>query len=406
MDSAEKIAPQDWMSSPDTLAVMAALSADGAVARFVGGCVRDAVLGRPVKDVDIATTERPDTVVELLARAGLRAIPTGIAHGTVTAVAGASHFEITTLRHDVETFGRHARVAFTDDWRADADRRDFTMNAMFCDADGTLYDPAGGLDDLRAGRVRFVGNARARIQEDVLRLLRFFRFFAWYGSGPPDESALAACAEFAPSLPDLSAERVWAETSRILLAPDPAPVVEMMAEKDVLDHLLPRATAPARLATLVRLENEFDHPADAIRRLAAILEGDRATAIELGGTLRLSRKESGRLGDILAYRGQTNPRMGIRDQRAMIYRIGADLFRDFVLIDGSDDGDDRSELWRTADDWSPVSFPLKGVDVLALGVPKGPETGRYLTAVENWWIAENFRPDRDACLAQLKKLVS
>ena len=405
MESAEKIAPQDWMSSPDTRAVMAALSADGAVARFVGGCVRDAVLGRKVKDVDIATTETPDVVTGLLERAGLRAIPTGIAHGTVTAIAGATHFEITTLRHDVETFGRHARVAFTDNWRADAERRDFTMNALFCDLDGTLYDPAGGVCDLRAGRVRFVGDARARIQEDVLRLLRFFRFFAWYGKGAPDEAALAACAEFAPRLPDLSAERVWAEMSRLLLAPDPASVVELMAGKGVLGHLLPEARFPDRLAGLVRLETELDHPADGIRRLAVILEGDRDSAMGIADRLRLSRRECGRLGDILANRGQAGSAMEPRDQRAMIYRLGIDLFRDLVLIDWVDDGDDRSALWQSAKDWNPISFPLKGADVMALGIPKGPEIGVHLREIETWWIGEDFRPGRDACLARLERSV-
>jgi poly(A) polymerase len=406
MESAGKIAPQDWMALPDTCAVMAALSADGAVARFVGGCVRDAVLGCAVKDIDIATTETPEIVIGLLDRAGLRSVPTGIAHGTVTAIAGGSHFEITTLRHDVETFGRHARVAFTDDWRADAERRDFTMNAMFCDLDGTLYDPTGGLADLRAGRVLFVGDARARIQEDVLRLLRYFRFFAWYGKGAPDRDALAACAEFAPRLPDLSAERVWAETSRLLLAPDPAPVIRLMAKKEVLDHLLPEANHSDRLAGLIRLEDEFGHPADAIRRLAAIIEGDRNTVADLSVRLRLSRRDSDRLGDILAYRGQTNPRMSVRDQRAMIYRIGVDLFRDFVLIDWTDDGEDRSELWRTVKDWKPVTLPLKGADVIAMGVPKGPDIGKHLAAVEDWWIGEDFTPDRAACLARLGEIAA
>jgi len=405
MESAEKIAPQDWMSSPDIRAVLDALTANGAVVRFVGGCVRDAVLGLPVKDIDIATSETPDAVIELLRRAGLRAVPTGYDHGTITAVTGGSHFEVTTLRHDVETFGRHARVAFTDDWRADAERRDFTMNAIFCDPDGALYDPTGGLDDLRAGRVRFVGDARARIGEDVLRLLRFFRFFAWYGKEPPDDAALAACAELAPRLPGLSAERVWAETSRLLLAPDPAPVVGLMAETGVLAHLLPEATTLGRLAGVVTLESKFDQAPDAIRRLAAIVAGDRATAENISAKLRLSRKEAGRLGDILAHRDQTDGRMDARDQRAMIYRLGVDLFRDLVLIDGAGDGDDRSALWQSAADWTPVGFPLKGADVIALGVPKGPKIGAHLAAAEAWWIAEDFRPDRAACLARLRQSV-
>jgi len=202
--TADRLAPQPWMTAPETRAVVAALTADGTEVRFVGGCVRDALLGRPVKDVDIATPDRPQRVMELLARAGIRAIPTGIEHGTVTAVVGRTPFEITTLRRDVETYGRRAKVAFTDDWTADAARRDFTINALSCTPDGRLYDPFGGLADLRAGRVRFVGDPEARIREDVLRLLRFFRFYAHYGAAPPDPAALAACRALAPLLPGLA----------------------------------------------------------------------------------------------------------------------------------------------------------------------------------------------------------
>ena len=184
-----RIATQDWMAAPATRAVIAALTADGATVRFVGGCVRDALLGRAVKDVDLATEDLPETVVEKLTRAELKAIPTGIAHGTITAVADKQPFEVTTLRRDVETDGRHAKVAFTDDWTADAARRDFTINALFYDPDGTLYDPFDGRADLESGRVRFVGEATQRIEEDVLRLLRFFRFTAWYGRPPPDQNS-------------------------------------------------------------------------------------------------------------------------------------------------------------------------------------------------------------------------
>src|SRR5665213_1315156 len=230
-----------WMSEAATRAVMAALG-DGN-ARFVGGCVRDALLGRPVLDIDIATKLPPDEVTRRLEAAGIRAVPTGLAHGTVTAVLKPRHFEITTLRRDVETFGRHARVAFTDDWAEDAGRRDFTMNALYLGADGAVFDPIGGLADLRTGYVRFVGDAGRRIDEDVLRLLRFYRFYAHYGKGEADEAARDAARERAPLLPSLSAERVAAEMLKLLAAPDPLPVLALMREDGVLAQMLPEATA-------------------------------------------------------------------------------------------------------------------------------------------------------------------
>ena len=223
--TSERIAPQAWMTAPETRAVVAALSAAGAEVRFVGGCVRDALAGRRVKDVDLATTDRPERVIELLQAAGLKAVPTGLDHGTVTAIAGHRPFEITTLREDVETDGRRARVAFTDDWQADAARRDLTFNAMSCSPEGDLFDPFGGRADLAAGRGRFVGDPRARIQEDYLRLLRFFRFQAHYGRVPPEPATLAVLRDLAPQLASLSGERLRSELLRLLEAPDPLPVV-------------------------------------------------------------------------------------------------------------------------------------------------------------------------------------
>ena len=214
---------QTWMKADETRAMVEVLRAGGQTVRFVGGCVRDAVLERAVKDIDLATPDPPETVIERLEQAGLGAVPTGIDHGTVTAVVGEAHFEITTLRRDVETYGRRARVEFTDDWVADASRRDFTINALFCDPDGTLYDPTGGLGDLKAGRVRFIGDPAQRIDEDVLRILRFFRFHAWYGQEALDQEGFAACRALAHRLPALSGERVAGELFRLLDAADPSP---------------------------------------------------------------------------------------------------------------------------------------------------------------------------------------
>ena len=234
--------------------------------------------GRAVKDIDIATAEPPDRVVALLGAAGVKSIPTGIDHGTVTAVIDGVAFEITTLRLDVENFGRRARVAYTDDWAADAMRRDFTMNALFCDLDGTLYDPTGGLPDLKAGRVRFVGEARDRIAEDVLRLLRFFRLYAHYGTGEADRDALRACREMAPDIANLSAERIWSELKQLLRAPAPADVLTLMADWHVLVHALPEAGSREPLTNLVEIETKSATAPDPVRRLSILLERDDAGA--------------------------------------------------------------------------------------------------------------------------------
>ncbi|MDX1426079.1 MAG: CCA tRNA nucleotidyltransferase, partial [Kiloniellales bacterium] len=288
MEPAGKIAPQDWMTAPATRAVLAALGAEGAVPRFVGGCVRDAVVARPVTDVDIATPDPPQRVIALIERAGLKAVPTGLAHGTVTAVADGRPFEVTSLRVDVETYGRHAKVAFTDDWQADAARRDLTINALSCDPDGRIYDYFGGLADLRAGRVRFVGEPRARIREDYLRLLRFFRFHAHYGRGAPDPEGLAAAGELAPEATHLSGERVRAELLRLLAAPDPAPVVAVMAAAGVLRAFLPEAgpgpDGAAALAALGELPGATAEP-DPLLRLAALLPPDPAAAGAVAGAV-------------------------------------------------------------------------------------------------------------------------
>ena len=407
MDKAGTIEIQPWMLAAETSAVMAALTVDGEPARFVGGCIRDAILGNSIGDIDIATPAPPETVIARLEAAEIKAIPTGIDHGTITAVVGATHFEITTLRRDVETFGRHARVAFTDDWAADAERRDFTMNALFGDADGTIYDPTGGLADLRAGRVRFVGNAAARIGEDVLRLLRFFRFHAWYGRSPPDEEALAACRAMADRLPGLSSERVWSELRRILMAPDPATALDLMAEYGVLDHLLPEARPRARLAALCQLEQRLGLAPDGVRRLVAVVDVTPDGAAGLARRHRLSNKDRARIVAMVEHDGALTSGLDARAGRQALYRLGADLFRDLALIGWAGDGVAAWEgLWRVAEDWRPPAFWLTGRDVLSLGVPKGPAVGRVLGRVEEWWIGEDFAPDLAACLQRLREEVA
>jgi poly(A) polymerase len=387
MEITDRLAPQDWMIAPETLAVVAALTADGAEVRFVGGCVRDAVLGRQVNDVDIATPDRPETVMALIERAGLKAVPTGLAHGTVTAVSGHRPYEVTTLRHDVETYGRHAKVAFTGDWAADAARRDLTINALFCAPDGRLYDYTGGLADLRSGRVRFVGAANQRIAEDYLRLLRFFRFHAHYGQGAPDAEAVAAAAEAAPRLVQLSGERVRGELFRLLEAPDPVPVLRVMADNRILAAELPEA-------------RDLD---SLLLRLAAWLTADAAGARSVALRLRLSNAERDRLVGLIAPEPAADPGMSRDELRRALYRLGParvlDLLRLAVVRSGSGEGFEAALAEVAA--WRPVSFPLKGRDLRARGLPRSPRLGRLLAALEAWWIDHDFGPDREACLAEL-----
>jgi poly(A) polymerase len=405
--SARKLPPQDWLDAPETRAVVDALTREGGQARFVGGCVRDAWLGRAVKDIDLATPDPPDTVMQRLQRAGIRAIPTGIEHGTVTAVSGGKPFEITTLRHDVETFGRRARVAYTDDWEADAARRDFTMNALSAEPDGTLHDPFGGIPDLEAGRVRFVGDAEARIQEDVLRLLRFFRFHAWYGRGEPEKAAIAACSRLAPRLPTLSGERVAAEMLRLLLSPDPATALCLMRDHGVLKHILPELTEIERLRMLVLIEDETDRR-DAIRRLAALIQRETATALAVAQRLKLSNSDRDRLAALASPANAITPPLDERARRRALHRLGAALFGDLVLLDWAEQpaaAKRHRELLAAADAWEPLALPVKGQDLLDLGVTPGPEVGRLLAEIGRWWEEGDYRATRADCLSKLKALI-
>jgi poly(A) polymerase len=390
------------MAEPATRAVLAALG--GGAARFVGGAVRDAILGRPVGDIDIATPLAPEEVMRRLAAAGIAAVPTGLAHGTVTAVAPPRHFEITTLRRDVETFGRHARVEFTDDWAADAARRDFTINALFLDEGGRVFDYVGGLADLRAGRVRFVGRAEERIREDVLRLLRFYRFHAHYGRAPADQEAREAARALKHLLPSLSSERVAAEVLKLLAASDPLPTLAMMQEDGVIAVLLPETRSLDRLAALVPLEAT----PDPLRRLAALAALDAASAEAVALRLRLSNAQRDRLVAIAAPPWPFDLAADERTQRRALRHLGAALYRDLVLLRAAESGQKaRAEaLVAFADAAAPIEFPLKGRDVTALGVAPGPEVGRLLAEVEAWWEAGDFRADRAACLAELGRRIA
>jgi len=400
----ERLANQPWMNAPDTRAVVEALSAAGSEVRFVGGCLRDALIGRGVTDIDIATPDPPARVIELLEAAGLKAVPTGIEHGTVTAVAHHRPFEITTLRHDVETYGRRAKVAFTDDWVADAARRDFTFNALSCTPDGKLYDPFGGRADLAAGRVRFVGKAEDRIREDVLRLLRFFRFHAHYGKPPPDEEALAAAHVLAPLLPTLSGERIAREMLKLLAAPDPASVLELMRRQAVLIHVLPEATHLDRLVRLVEIEGAEGLEADPPRRLAALLAGPEAVGA-VAGRLRLSNVIRDRM-DAALRPPKALPSLSPGELKALRYRLTAETYRDRALMAAAEGGGTAGDDWRAVfalAGWQPPRFPIRAQDALDRGAVPGPALGRLMKELENWWIAADFRPDRAACLKELAR---
>lgn len=406
------IAPQPWMQERPTRALLDALAKADIAARFVGGCVRDALLGLPIADIDLATPARPELVAAALAAAGIKTVPTGIAHGTLTAVVPPRHFEITTLRRDVETDGRHARVAFDADWAADAARRDFTINAIYLDRDGTVHDPVGGQADLKARHVRFVGEPATRIAEDVLRVLRYYRFAARFGGiageNGGDAAARAACRAAVPLLSQLSAERVAQELLRLLAAADPAPVLRMMAADGVLAAVLPEATRLDRLARLIGLEPPWTPAPEPLRRLAALVALDRAAAIAMAERLRLAKKARDRLAGMMPP-WRLDPAGDWRAQRHALYRLGAERYRDLALLVAAEGAIDEARLgeWLAlAAAWKPPRFPLAGHDVTALGIPPGPRVGRLLGAVRGWWEAGDFTADRAACLQRLRELAN
>ena len=401
------------MSEPDTTRLFDTLKKGGHTVRFVGGCVRDSIANRPVSDIDLATDAVPDKVLEVLGEAMIRAVPTGIEHGTITAIPDTRSFEITTLRKDVETDGRHASVEFTKDWFEDASRRDFTFNALSADPDGTVYDYFGGLGDLKAGRVRFIGDAMERVVEDYLRILRFFRFQAHYAKTDPDPNALAACRAGAPDVETLPGERIWAELSRTLIAPKPGPVFQLMEDIGLLRLLLPVGRSVKRMEALAALETMVSSAPDQVRRLAALLQLNHGEASKIAARLRLSRDETHRLDDLIASRGVSSAGMKELALRRMLYALGREQFCDLILLDWADqiamNATEAAQsvqgwwyTWDTASLWEPPEFPLVGNDVMEMGVEEGPKVGQILDDIEEWWVEQAFQPDREACLDQLK----
>ncbi|HEY0600838.1 CCA tRNA nucleotidyltransferase [Brevundimonas sp.] len=385
-----RLTNQPWLTASATRDVIAALEASGGpgCARFVGGCVRNALIGQPVADIDIATTLKPEETDRAIRAAGLKAVPTGIAHGTVTAVAGRQPFEITTLRRDVSTDGRNATVAFTDDWAEDAARRDFRLNALYADAGGEVFEPTGeGVADALAGRIIFVGDPEIRIREDFLRILRFFRFHAWYGRGEPDRAALAACRALVAGMTRLSAERVSSELMKLLSAPDPRAAMAAMAEAGVLAQVLPEARLSPLFAAAV------EQGGDPGVRLMVLLPADEAVVRDAAARLRFANATR----DRLVFAALALPAVGLsmsdREARAVLYRHGATAFSDAVRrrwAEAPDRSADARRLLALAAAWTRPPLPVGGRDLARLGVPPGPETGRLLKAFETAWIAEDF----------------
>ncbi|MEN3953018.1 CCA tRNA nucleotidyltransferase [Iodidimonas sp. SYSU 1G8] len=399
MEPSGIVIDQPWLAADGADRIMRALTQGGGVVRFVGGCVRDALAGRPVRDMDMATDLLPDEVVRRLVAADIRAIPTGIDHGTVTAVASGRPFEVTTLRVDVETDGRRAVVAFTDSWKEDAGRRDFTFNALYCDPDGTVYDPTGGIADLKAGRVRFIGDPAQRIEEDALRILRFFRFHAWYGAGALDADGLAACVARQADLDRLSVERVRAEMLRLLEAPDPLPTLRAMAHAGVLARVLPEASSLHCLERLIGIGVSAP-----LLRLAALTSRRADMLTTLADRWKMSSREKARLRGMAAGEASAPAGLPEAEARQQIYWLGRDRFLDLVWLDWAADGHDRRGLVDLAEDWAPPAFPVKGADLLGEGIAPGERMGALLRALERQWVQEGFEPSRAELLARLDTL--
>lgn len=379
----------------------------GGEARVVGGAVRDALQGRGFHEIDLATSLPPQHMMAALTKAGLKTVPTGIDFGTITAVIDGKGYEITTLRHDVETDGRHAKVAFTDDWQADAARRDFTMNALYLDEGGKLYDYFNGQADAMAGSVRFIGDAHARIQEDVLRILRFFRFYAWYGQGPINAEGLAACRTHAGLIPQLSVERVWHEITKCLAAPDPLPSWRLMLDAKILGTLLPEANNLQRLQGLLVAEKKYEVPASSLRRLSSLLPPDDKIADDVAQKLKTSKRDAAKLHHLAKLPAWLVGKFDPVPFRRALYTYGVDDVRDAALLTAATHPELNLETpLATATEWNHPNFPLQGQDLLKLGVAAGPKMGELLRAIEEEWIAADFRLTHAECLTMARQKLS
>ncbi|HEY4922678.1 MAG TPA: CCA tRNA nucleotidyltransferase [Xanthobacteraceae bacterium] len=393
-----------WLAAGALAHVLAVLDHAGEEARVVGGAVRDALLGQTSGEVDIATTAVPDTVIERARAAGFKAVPTGIDHGTVTVIVDGEPFEVTTLRADVETYGRKAKVAFGRDWKVDAERRDFTMNALSVDRAGEIFDYVGGLADIDARRVRFIGKAEKRIAEDYLRILRFFRFHATYGQGAPDPDGLKACIDGREGLAQLSRERVRMELIKLLRAAHATPTLAVMTEAGLLEMVLGGVPLLASFENTCKVEKAIGIVGDPVRRLGALGVAVVEDAERLWQRLRLTNSEHARLASIGEGWKEIDPAQGEAAARELIYRLGPDRYLDRVLVAWARSPDGAAdEMWKNLATlparWTAPTFPLKAKDFTRRGIEKGPRLGAVIAAAEEAWIAASFPVDQAALAA-------
>lgn len=407
----------DWLNAKPLQALFKALNRDGGEARVVGGAVRNTLLGTGVSDVDLATTHLPEETVRLASEAGFKPVPTGMEHGTITVVVQGHPFEVTTLRRDIETNGRHAKVAFGTDWKADAERRDFTINALYVTADGTVIDQVGGLADIETRTLRFIGDAEQRIREDYLRILRFFRFFAWYGSGRPEAEGLRASARLKDGIAQLSAERIWSEMKKLLGAPDPSRALLWMRQAGVLNLVLPESEKWGidAIHGLVRTQSDLGWQADPLLRLESLVPPDAARMEELGKRMKMSNAERARL-EAWARADAVKPGLSEQALKKAIYRGSKQALLDRIRLAyaaarreavGSDEAMIRAggfaRLLDAAEHYDAPVFPVTGGDLLARGIEKGPGLGETLRSLETLWIDSGFSLDRSALLDKLDR---
>ncbi|MEP4164822.1 CCA tRNA nucleotidyltransferase [Maricaulis sp.] len=403
-------ARQTWMQAPETVAVMEALdAARPGGSRFVGGCVRNALLGEPVADVDIATQLLPDETIAAAKAAGLKAVPTGKAHGTITVIAGGVPFEVTTLRRDVSTDGRRAVVTFTEDWAEDAQRRDFRLNALYADRTGAIIDPTGGLEDVAPRRFVFVGTPENRIREDYLRILRLFRFEAWYGGGDPDPAGLAAAAALKDGLHKLSVERVWAELKKLLAARDPRAALAAMAQAGILDLILGVNGSLRVLGGIVDQDIQYGLAPDSLLRFVALADGGPERIRTMAAKLKMSNAETRRLEGAVDPSAREDVTRAFSDMAAAeraIMALGARAFEDQARLQAAGEVAPPPRDWtllaKFAREWAEPEFPVKGGDLILLGYEPGPMLGDALDELKAHWVAERFEPTREELIARLK----